>query len=527
MLLLATRSRISLRCALPAALLLFGITTICRAGAAQAAISGPQQPNEPYRLKVTTQTAVLDVVVTDRQGHPVTNLKRDDFTIYDDKTPQTIQTFDPPPSVTHAPNPPVHSTADLDRLEPSAPVTLIVLDEINTTFQDEAFGRYSLEQFLKHQGETLDHPTLLGAVDIKHFTLLHDYTTSKQELLNALHAHKVIYPEQTEGTNWQAQQYIASFAGLLEVTQSTAGHPGHKTLLWVGRGFPPFDPTALSENDNAGLEQVLDSCVDAMRDARMVLYTLDPAGVTTEAQTADPETGFLDDPFNGELDFSKLATASGGHSFFGRNDVDKLIAVASTEGLDFYTLSYKPSTPITDTRAFHNIRVVMKDPNLTAETRTGYYAHSPAPPEHVGSSHANRQVFDLGLAFNSAIPYDGVHFQVARSATDADTFSVTMRSNDLSWVSSKSGQVITKITVVAAAFDAKGNMLARAVKLSTLQDTAAAGDSAADPTVKVNTSIATHAPATTMRLVIRDEASGRIGALSFPLSTASGTPVAN
>ena len=35
------------------------------------------------------------------------------------------------------------------------------------------------------------------------------------------------------------------------------------------------------------------------------------------------------------------------------------------------------------------------------------------------------------------------------------------------------------------------------------------------------------AAATTMRLVIRDEASGRIGALSFPLSTAAGTPVAN
>jgi len=527
MLFLATRSRISQRCALPAALLtLLGITTICRTGAAQATIGDPQQPDGPYRLKITTQTAVLDVIVTDRQGHLVTNLNRNDFMIYDDKTPQTIQTFDPPPSVTHEPNPPVHSTADLDRLEPSAPVTIIVLDEINTTFQDEAFARYSLEQFLKHQDEKLDHPTLLGAVDMKHFTLLHDYTTSKQELLDALRAHKVIYPEQTEGTNWHAQQYIASFAGLLEVTQSTAGHLGHKSLLWVGRGFPPFNPTALSEKDSKGLDQVLDSCVDAMRDARMVLYTLDPTGETTEAQTADPESGFLDDPFNGELDFSKMAAATGGHSFFGRNDVDKLIAVSSTEGVDFYTLSYKPSTAMDDTRAFHNIRVVMKDPNLIAETRTGYYAHPPAPPEHVGSSHANRQIFDLGLAFNSAIPYDGVHLQVARSTTDADTFSVTIHSNDLSWVSGKPGKVITKITVVAGTFDAKGNMLGHAVKLSTLQDNATGG-SAADPTVKVNTSIATHAPATSVRLVIRDEASGRIGALSFPLSTAAGTPVAN
>ncbi len=47
---------------------------------------------------------------------------------------------------------PIHSTAELDRLEPNAPVTLIVLDEINTPFGDEAFARYSLKKFLDQQG---------------------------------------------------------------------------------------------------------------------------------------------------------------------------------------------------------------------------------------------------------------------------------------------------------------------------------------------------------------------------------------
>jgi VWFA-related protein len=498
------------------------------AGAQQTGVETVQNKTAPYRLQVTTQAVVLDVVVTDRAGHIVTNLTRDDFAVYDDKVPQVIHTFDAPSSTQHEANPPVNSTAELDRLEPEAPVTLIVLDEINTTFQDEAFSRYALEQYLKKQGEVLEHPTLLGAVDMKRFTLLHDYTTSKAELLDALARHKVMYPEQMEGSNWHEQQFFASFEGLLELTQATAGHPGHKSLLWVGRGFPPFDPSTLSDTDMEGIRQILEACTNAMRDARVVLYTLDPAGETTEAATATPD-GFLDDPFNGELDFSKIAQATGGHAYFGRNDVDKLIAVSTDEGAGFYTLSYKPSTPMDDTRAFHTIRVVMKNPALTAETRTGYYAHNPAAPPVVNShAHADRQVFDLGLALQSKVPYDAIHMQVQRLKSDPDKFDVTLRASDVTWVQGQPGKVITKLTVVAEAFDRNNDPVGHTIKLSTLQDGAGTiADTAADAAVSLITSIPANSSATSVRIVIRDEATKKIGAVSYSFHQPPGAALAN
>ena len=51
----------------------------------------------PATLKVTTRIVVLDVVVTDKKGNLVhRDLTRDDFTIFEDKHPQTIRSFEPP-----------------------------------------------------------------------------------------------------------------------------------------------------------------------------------------------------------------------------------------------------------------------------------------------------------------------------------------------------------------------------------------------------------------------------------------------
>src|SRR5437588_4856891 len=52
-----------------------------------------QEPDEV----VTTDTTLLqlNIGVVDRQGQPIINLGRDNFRVYEDGVPQTIQTFEP------------------------------------------------------------------------------------------------------------------------------------------------------------------------------------------------------------------------------------------------------------------------------------------------------------------------------------------------------------------------------------------------------------------------------------------------
>ena len=59
-----------------------------------------------------------------------------------------------------------------------------------------AFARYSLKSWLEKQPSKLDTPTMLIAVTLEKFTVLHDYTQKKGEILEALDHHFAADPWQ-------------------------------------------------------------------------------------------------------------------------------------------------------------------------------------------------------------------------------------------------------------------------------------------------------------------------------------------
>src|SRR6266481_7881436 len=55
----------------------------------------PQQPAQPqYRVHVTSELVLVNVVVRDKKGNLVRDLKKDDFTLLEDGKRQNISTFD-------------------------------------------------------------------------------------------------------------------------------------------------------------------------------------------------------------------------------------------------------------------------------------------------------------------------------------------------------------------------------------------------------------------------------------------------
>src|SRR5262245_13264961 len=65
--------------------------------AAQTPAQQPQNEKDKqgiYRLRVETELVLVNVVVRDKQGKPVTDLKQDDFTILEDGKAQKISSFD-------------------------------------------------------------------------------------------------------------------------------------------------------------------------------------------------------------------------------------------------------------------------------------------------------------------------------------------------------------------------------------------------------------------------------------------------
>jgi VWFA-related protein len=469
-------------------------------------------------LQVNSQIVVLDVVVNNKKGDPVPNLTRDDFKVYENKVPQTILSFEPAarPGIPTASAPiAIDSTAELDKKEPNAPVSIIVLDEVTTKFQDEAFARYSLKRYLNGQSDTLQQPTMLVAVNFKNIMVLHDYTTSRKEILDALDKHFAGYNWQAVNGSWKGEQFSAAFASLISVAEATSGHPGHKNMVWVGRGFPSLRWDRLPASAQDQLRAAVASCANTLRDARVTLYSIDPVGLSADPPATDEDGFFIDDPFGGQVDFDTMALATGGQAFHGRNDVDHLIGTGVSDGETFYTLTYRPSTVSQDPKEIRRIQVLMTDRSLHATTREGYFAlKAPVAPALNAKGKPTAQLnFDLNVAGEGLMVYDGIPLTIVRDPAAPDNFLLHFRADTLTWQDAEGDKRKSELSVLVACFDKKGKLLNRSAHLFTVNLPALpAGATTDDHVINLPQTISTAPPAARIRFVVRSNANGKVGA---------------
>ncbi len=484
----------------------------------------PQQgPNGTYTIQRSARLVILDVVVTDSKGNVVTDLKKEDFQVTEAAEPQTIQNFEPAGAHTLSPDLNINSTTELDRLAPRAPVNIILLDEFNTRFEDMAFARYSLKKFLEKQPDKLSTPTMLLAVNLQNFTVLQDYTQNKQAVINALDHHFVAFPWQAHQQAWVSERFTTAFGTLMRVAQATVGHPGHKNMIWIGRGFPALNFANLQVDASSRVDNAVQQCVNALRDARVTLYSIDPAGLQVN-NTYGSEAQFVD-PFGGNYTFNKLAVATGGKALYGRNDVDAEIGTGVRDGASFYTLTYRPTNADLNPQKFRKIKVTLTRPGLTATTREGYYIQR--GPGRVDPTNPSRRLaFDLVNAESSTMAYDGVPLTLTADPTNPDSFTIHVDARGLVWSPATDTEPRhAEVIVMASSFDKKGKELkriAKSVKVSAPTDVAPTGrlDRALNLVFKLD-----HDPkATRARFVVRVTATGRIGTADPPLGQQASAP---
>ena len=469
-----------------------------------------------YTLQVNAQQVVLDVVVTDKHGANVKGLSKDDFTVYEDKVPQAIRSFEETVPRALGVGAPIHSTAELDRLEPDAPVSILVIDEVTTTFEDLAFARYSLKKYLKGKGDTLEQPTMLVAANFRNVAVLVDYTTSKQAILDALDHHRTNYSEldRKGSVEWVGDELNASFRSLMGVAEATAGHAGHKNMIWIGRGFPPVVMIGQPMDEVEAYKKELASCTRLLRDSRVTLYMLDPVGVSAFVGPREQEGAFAIDPFATQLDFDAIAASTGGLAMHGRNDLNMMIDESARGGEAFYTLAYRPSSSSDNPMEFRNIRVVMKDRNLRANAREGYFAGvAPVTPLlKADGKFSKRVIFDFNVASESLLIYDGVPVTATRDATVADRFSLQVHAADLPLQADGSQKQSAELMIVVASFDRSGSMLEHNARLVTAQLDMGVPEKGM---IKIPVSISTASPAVRVRFVVRANGSGKMGAANY------------
>jgi VWFA-related protein len=361
-----------------ASFLLFGIASI---GMAQQSAT-PAAPGLSHRPTANAQTPEgrikLDVVVTDSAGRAVGGLQQQDFTLFDDKKPQPIVSFQAVDGSTG------NGTAD----DPPVEVILLI-DMANNRLGNVAYERFQLDKFLKQNGGKLAQPVSLMVFSDQGVKAQPRPSTDGNLLANSLaNVESSIHTIPMTGGYDAIERMQLSLNTLRMIVQAEAAKPGRKLLLWIGPGWPMLENPGYTDSDAVRRSRfnVIVDLTQQLREARMTIYNinaLDPG--SRGVMRVDYYKNFLKAATSpnrvdsGAVSVPVFAVHTGGRVFDASGDLPTLINECVADAKFYYTLGFNPSAA-DHTDEYHDLALKVDKPGMTARTNTGYYAEPSLKP---------------------------------------------------------------------------------------------------------------------------------------------------
>jgi VWFA-related protein len=312
----------------------------------------------------------INVVVSDKLGHPVAGLQASDFTLLDNEQPQKLVGF---------------RAIDHETLQTDPVHVVIVVDMINTEFDVVAREREELGRFLKEDGGELANPTSLAVFADGGLKVGNGSTRDGNALLAGLdktQSELRIIGRDT-GFYGAADMLQMSISQLGQLAAYEATQPGRKMILVISPGWPLL-PWAGDEADMKQRTWVFNSIVqftNGLREADIALYCLDPF----DFGRTDPfyYQGYLKgipaakNAEYADLALQVLAEHSGGQVLVTGRDISGELNVAVRDASASYELTFE-AAPGDLPNEYYALQVQVDKPNVKVHTTSGYYARTPA-----------------------------------------------------------------------------------------------------------------------------------------------------
>lgn len=205
-------------------------------------------------FRKVTRRVVVDVVVKDPDGKPVTGLTEQDFKVFEDGKPQPLRAFEIhspesdrsqlPPGPSRLPD---DTFVNLEATPAAGPAVVVLLDFLNTPVTDQAYAHEQIVKFLAHKPSTTS--VAIFALTDK-LSLVQSFTTDTGKLLAAMHSRAAGQRIPAAGELIRkAQITLDAFA---EIGKFLAAVEGRKNLLWFSESFAMMTlPSAQSVEQGA------------------------------------------------------------------------------------------------------------------------------------------------------------------------------------------------------------------------------------------------------------------------------------
>ena len=411
-----------------AAVLAVPMTFAVKAQDAPAAPPAPAQTEQPT-FRADINFVRVDVIVSDKQGNLVHDLKQEDFEVSEDGKPQAIQTFklinvsedagvgsDPPREVRNVIEEQTEAARDDVRL------FAIFLDDYHVRLENSMRAREPIARFIENQLQPADMAGVMYplwsindvmmtrnrkslAAAVRGFVgRKYDYTPR-----NAFEERYVNYVSTMEAERIRNEVTLTALKGL--ITRLGGLREGRKAIILISEGFTNSLPTQVqdpiaSQPGSGGrrspdpiggspqqsrLEsQEFFQQTEILSDLRMVyelanrynttIYAVDPRGLTpfefdlstqgSAAVSMTKDRAMLESTMD---TLRLLADETDGRAILNTNDMDRGLKQIVRDSSAYYLLGYTSSLAQPDGR-FHKIQVRVKRPGVQVRARPGYLA---------------------------------------------------------------------------------------------------------------------------------------------------------
>jgi VWFA-related protein len=575
--------------------------------------TGAAQADTGFSLKVTTRLVDIGLVATDKKGHAVTDLKTEDFEIYDGKVKRDIRFFTAPPAPPQAESqsqsqPPAKPARSALPAEPEqrdysnrapepvaatakaaeqAAGTILLVDESHIAWADMQNARNHMLKFLDTlpSGERVGLYTMNGLG----FRVLVEVTSDHGALIGRLKkfmptAQSLQQAQEEETRNRQAFDYVhnaadlnsvngnhsdvpdaeqpidpqlltmgsnparASLIILAQVARHLASIPGHKNLVWVSSD----NVLAEWQDQQVGIDKSPKSnetfalrAQEVMNEAHAAVYPFDVSqleagGVGADLQHAnvqltpaqqenmataaaaggggganlgssrDTGTGRITAAMSQDLHpiqgtVRDLASGTGGRPIRRSGDLAAQLSGIVEDGHATYQLSFSPEGPADD--QYHKLTVkLVGHHGVTIRYRAGYlYAKEPA---------TLKDRFREAIWRPTDISEIGVDAKVAPSGSGF-SIKLNIAAADLG-MEQAGGRWMDKLDIFFIQRDdagihaqLEGQTLGLRLKPTTYQNVLASG-------VPFERAVEMHPGLASLRVLVVDENSGRMGSITLP-----------
>jgi VWFA-related protein len=399
--------------------------------AVNVSAQAPQQPQQPqYRVHVTSELVLVNVVVRDKKGNLVRDLKKDDFTLLEDGKRQSISSFD-------------FENVDELKTAGAAEVTVsgtapdgALLRPAERTAALNARDRRLMLLFFDFSGmdpEQIDRSvdaakkfvqTRMQAADLIALVSLAtnmrvdlDFTDDKTKVLSALTSYTSGQGQGFDNGNTGCAEGAAETGGaftaddtdyntfnadrkllaLQSIMQTLGKISQKKAIIYFSNG--------VSQNGVDNQSALRAATASAVK-ANVSIYPVDIRGLQAFPPGGEAQNASLhgQSAYNGaavlndlsgnaasQETLSTLASDTGGKAFFDSNDFGAVFSQVQKDSSAYYVLGFTSTNALKDGR-FRHLKVQLNRQDLKLDYRSGYYAGRDF--EHLNRADREQQIQD-------------------------------------------------------------------------------------------------------------------------------------